>query len=91
MTIIYTGQLAAIVGVSEDSTDLAVDTTLVQLVESLIDKHGDAFANLLRNDTGNLRSTLLVILDGTQATGDRASLSLDKVNELMFMTPIAGG
>ena len=91
MTIIYTGQLAATVGISEETIDLAVGTTLGPLIDQLVSKHGDAFANLLRNDEGDLRSTLLVILDGTQATGDRTSLSLDNVTELMLMTPIAGG
>ncbi len=91
MTVTYTGQLAVTAGASEETIDLAPGTTLTALVDALIAKHGDAFASLLRDGSGNLRSTLLVALDGAQATGDRESRVLDGINELLFMTPIAGG
>ena len=91
ISITYTGQLAEAAGTAEESVDLNPGATLVTLLDTVTAKHGEKFTNLLRDDSGALRSTVLVALDGAQATGDRDSLSLDGVRELVFMTPIAGG
>jgi len=91
ITITYTGQLAEAAGASTEELELEPGATLGGLVDELAKNHGAKFASLLRDDSNRLRSSLLVALDGTQATGDREALALDEVRELMFMTPIAGG
>ena len=91
ISVTYTGQLAEAAGRSDESVDVDPGATLATLLDTVTDRHGDKFTNMLRDGSGSLRSTVLVVLDGTQATGDRESLPLDGVNEIMFMTPIAGG
>lgn len=91
LSITYTGQLAEAAGASEESIDLDPDATLATLLNNIFAVHGEKFTNLLRDDSGALRSTVLVAIDGTQATGNREALSLNGVRELVFMTPIAGG
>jgi len=75
ITITYTGQLAEAAGVSTEEFEPDPGATLGSLIDTLAGKHGHKFASLLRDDAGRLRSTLLVALDGTQATGDRETLS----------------
>ena len=91
LTITYTGQLANAAGLQEEALDIAPGETLRAVVDVLAARHGAAFSTLLRDDAGNLRSTVLVVLDGAQATGDKDALPLDNVHDLMLMTPIAGG
>ena len=91
ITVTYTGQLAALAGCSEE--DVAVDegATLGPVVDELSRRHGERFRDFLCDEAGQLRPTLLVALDGVQAQGDRGGLILDEVEEVMLMTPIAGG
>lgn len=91
LTVDYTGQLASEAGVSEEIVELRGGETLGSILKSLAEKHGDQFKQLVFDDEGRLRSTLLAALDGEQAAGDRDDLDLSEVNELMLMTPIAGG
>lgn len=87
----YTGQLASVAGVSEESVELGEGETLGSVVKRLAGIHGEKFAELVFGGEGRIRSTLLVVLDGEQAVGDKESLDLSGVRVLMLMTPIAGG
>jgi molybdopterin converting factor small subunit len=91
INVIYTGQLAALAGCSEESIEVAEGATLGPVVDGLTARHGDGFRDLLRDEAGAMRTTVLVALDGEQAQGERGGLSLDGVSEVMLMTPIAGG
>jgi hypothetical protein len=46
---------------------------------------------VIDRETGKLHRTLMVVFEGEQADGDLDSLSLDDVENVMLMTPIAGG
>ncbi len=87
----YTGQLANAAGFSEEAVELEPGTTLQGAIERLAKTHGLEFAKLVMTETGELRASLLVVLDGEQAEGDRASLKLDGTQTVMLMPPIAGG
>ncbi len=91
LTVSYTGQLSEATGVTEEAVQIAGGERLAGLIATLGEKHGEKFSELLLDDSGNLRSTVLVVLDGSQATGDLDSILLDDVQDLMLMTPIAGG
>ncbi|NOX98636.1 MAG: MoaD/ThiS family protein [Verrucomicrobia bacterium] len=91
LTVDYTGQLASVAGVSEDSVELSGGETLGSVLKNLAESHGEKFSELVFDDEGRIRSTLLAALDGEQATGDKDNLELSGVRELMLMTPIAGG
>lgn len=89
--VIYTGQLAALAGESEEAVEVEEGATLGPVVDGLSARHGDGFRELLCDEAGAMRGTVLVALDGEQAQGERGELSLEGVKEVMLMTPIAGG
>ncbi len=91
ITVQYTGQLAGIIGETDESIEMDENTTLPELIQSLCRKHGEKCSDLLINVDGDLRPSTLVILDGEQAEGNRSEISLDGVKTVMLMTPIAGG
>jgi len=91
LTIDYTGQLASVTGVSEESVELSGGETLGSVLKCLAETHGEKFCELVFDEDGRIRSTLLAAVDGEQATGDKDNLDLSEVKVLMLMTPIAGG
>ncbi len=91
VTFCYTGQLANAAGTPEVALDLPDGAVLRAGLDVLSSRHGSKWSELIFDDAGQIRSTLLVVLDGVQATGDKDSLALDGVVTVMLMTPIAGG
>lgn len=91
ITFQYTGQLANVVGATEESVEISEDARLKPVIDELAERHGDAYSNLVFDSGGGLRPSLLVVVDGEQADGDKARLPLSGVNTVMLMTPIAGG
>lgn len=91
LTMDYTGQLASVAGVAEEQVEVGEGECLLEVLKARLVVHGEKFGELVFDDKGGIRSTLLVALDGEQATGDKASLSLLGVKVVMLMTPIAGG
>lgn len=91
LTVDYTGQLASVAGVSEEVVELSGGETLGTVLKNLAESHGERFSELVFDDEGRIRSTLLAALDGEQATGNKDNLDLSGVKELLLMTPIAGG
>lgn len=91
LTMDYTGQLASVTGVAEERVEVEDGECLLDVLKARLAVHGEKFGELVFDDKGGVRSTLLVVLDGEQATGDKAYLSLEGVNVVMLMTPIAGG
>ena len=87
----YTGQLANLAGISEETVSPDAGTDLGTVVGKIASNHGDAFSELILDDDGKLRRTLLVIVDGEQLDGDRESFLLDGAKNIVLMTPIAGG
>ena len=53
--------------------------------------HGAGYRDLILDAADRVRPTLLVVLDGVQASGEKETLPLDGVSDVMLMTPIAGG
>ena len=88
----YTGQLANAAGVTDETLDLSEDQPgLRPALDVLAERHGDGWRELVFDDGGRIRSTLLVVIDGVQAGGDKEALSLEGAGAVMLMTPIAGG
>jgi molybdopterin converting factor small subunit len=88
----YTGQLASAAGVVEETIELPDKATVLVALTERIDAHGGKFAELLADDSGAPRSTLLVALNDEQVASDAYdSTPLADGNSLMLMTPIAGG
>ena len=91
LTFSYTGQLAAAAGSAEETVEAAEGAVLGPILHDLADRHGAGYRDLILDASGRVRPTLLVVLDGVQASGEKEALPLDGVSDVMLMTPIAGG
>ena len=91
LSIQYTGQLANVAGASGEALTLEDGAKLKELVENLAKKNGPKFEDLVMDESGKLRPSLMVIFDGVQADGDLETIGLEGVSRVMLMTPIAGG
>lgn len=92
VTFSYTGQLASAAGVTDETLDLPGDELgLRPALDVLGERHGDGWSELVFDDGGRIRATLLVVIDGVQAGGEKEGLSLEGAGNVMLMTPIAGG
>jgi molybdopterin converting factor small subunit len=89
--VVYTGQLASIAGVAGETIEVGDGGTLGDLVKAAVESRGKEFSALLCDESGGIRATILVAIDGAQATGDREARSMGSVREVMFMAPVAGG
>ncbi len=91
VTFAYTGQLAGAAGVAEEVVALDEGSSLAVALAQLTAKHGGKFAELLVDDSGAPRSTLLVAMNDEQVCDAYAEVVLSDGANLMLMTPIAGG
>ena len=92
ITLQYTGQLANVAGRSGEVVEVEEGTPLGELVAKVAGEHGTKFSDLvIDKQSGKLHRSLMVVFEGEQAEGDLDSLSLDEVENVMLMTPIAGG
>lgn len=91
VTFSYTGQLAQAAGTPEETLDLADGASVRSALEELALRYDSSWRELVFDQNGGLRSTLLVVLDGVQVTGDKGAIILDDAKSVMLMTPIAGG
>jgi hypothetical protein len=91
LTFQHTGQLAAAAGAAGEMIEIAEGAVLGAVLKELADRHGSGYRDLVFDASGRVRTTLLVALDGIQASGCKETLPLDGVSEVMLMTPIAGG
>lgn len=88
--LIYTGQLAHAAGVSAEEIDPPAGASLEALVAQLADQRGGQFRDLLLDDAGALRPSILLAADGAQIPRG-APVDLAAAREILVMTPIAGG
>ena len=86
----YTSQLAAAAGASEEILETESGSALLGLLRDLAAKHGPDFAKFVVDDDGNVVSTLVVAVDGSQVSVEEL-VSLDSNSEVMLITPMSGG
>jgi hypothetical protein len=92
LTIQFTGQLAQAAGVRKQVWEGEAGATLGQVISNLAAaKPSTLFSQLLIDDCGRPRPSLLVVLDGLQAPPGWESHGIDGLQSVTLMTPIAGG
>ena len=90
VTFRYTSQLAAAAGTSEEILETESGSALLGLLRDLAAKHGPDFAKFVVDDDGNVVSTLVVAVNGSQVSVEEL-VSLDSNSEVMLITPMSGG
>ncbi len=90
--VMYRGQLKIRTGCNNEIIDLDPDETMEVLLGTLRDKYGKAIEDILFDNSGQLHPMVLVALNGSQIPGDqKRETVLHDRDEVMFMSPIAGG
>lgn len=95
MRVRYLGLLQILLKTKEEELAVSGQTSLRDLIQSLIEKHGQEFHNRVLNQEGRLRQTIRVVVDGNELEEDEAlDTRLTDENELailLIVPPMAGG
>lgn len=90
VTLQYFAQLAQAAGAATRTIELDAACTAQELVCRVSQEHGDAFRELVLDDTGRLAPTVLLFVGDEQIAWDSPHLLRDR-DEVFLATPIAGG
>ena len=86
----YTAQLAMEAGCSAEKLELCDDATVEQVVKDRANKHGGKFAEIVLSPDGDPVPTIMYVVNGEQVDRGTPHILKDG-DELMLMSPIAGG
>ena len=88
----YTAQLRAAMGLDEEDVELPEGASLETLLRSVAEHHGGEAASHLLTDAGQVRPSLLVVVnDAAAAPADAAATKLRPGDVVTLLPPIAGG
>jgi molybdopterin converting factor small subunit len=90
VTFRFTSQLATAAGASEEVVETEAGSALLGLLRDLAAKNGPDFAKFVVDSDGNVVSTLVVAVNGTQVSVEEL-VSLDPDSEVMLISPMSGG
>lgn len=90
ISVQYTTQLKASLGVPEEEIELPPSSSVNDLVERLKVQHGEAFTKFALDASGTLLPNLVVCVDDQQVTlPDQVDLT--EGSTVMFLSAISGG
>jgi molybdopterin converting factor small subunit len=84
----YLAQARQEAGVDTESVEMADGASLQAAVDAAAARHTAKFRSLVLDDSGTLRRSLLVMVNGAPA---RANAALTADDEITILPPIAGG
>ena len=89
ITVNYLGQLRNFAGVETESRDVE-SSDIMDVVRNLSDAYGDDFGRVLLADDGNLRPSVMILVNDNPVQKDSLP-PLKEGDKLTLMTAIAGG
>jgi MoaD family protein len=90
VTFKYYAQVRQAAGTESETVDLEKDADIAGAVAGLSKKHGDAFRAVVQDDTGNIRTVNIVLVNGTPADPG-AGKKLSDGDVVSLFSPVAGG
>ncbi len=90
VTVNYMGQLKAAAGKGSEIIECSDDAALSDLLAAAAGQYGSSFVNIIQDETGAIRPSLIVIINDVTANKD-ASPSLSDGDTVTLLTAIAGG
>lgn len=90
VTVNYMGQLRYLTGKDSDQVDCAQGASLADLMTEASKKYDRRFVNIVLDETGKIRPSLIVIINGVSADKDAAPNFSDG-DSITLLTAIAGG
>ena len=88
--VVYVAQVKTASGVSRQTVDLDEGATVQSLLDRLIDTHGQPFGDLLLDNQGDLRKSIL-LFRGDEQIDSPAETPLADGEQITLMSPLAGG
>lgn len=86
----YTAQLKKEAGVPEVWKETTEEVGLEDLLKEIAAGHNEAFANILFDEHGSRRQSIVVVHNNEQVLAGRLT-GLKENDEILIMSPIAGG
>lgn len=90
VTVEYTAQLKRAAGKTREDFELDDSDTLIDLVNAIVDRHGDELARMLQSADGSPQSTIIPFVGDEQKRWDAADALRDGVS-VTLLSPISGG
>jgi len=90
VTVEYSAQLGAAIGVAEESVETGPSCTLAGLIGLLAERHGDAFRVMVLDDTGRTLPWIVLTV-GDRTVDFDSPPTLEDGQTLSIITPISGG
>ena len=90
LTIVYTTQLKAALGIGAETVDVPAPATAADLLIALGEKHGAEFRRLALDSTGRPLPSLLICI-GDEQVAPAAPLSLKDGDTITILSAISGG
>lgn len=90
LTIVYTTQLKAALGIGTEMVDVPAPATAAELLVVLGEKHGPEFRRLALDASGRPLQSLLVCV-GDEQVGLNAPLRLEEDDTITILSAISGG
>ena len=92
MTIVvkFTAQLKKEAGTAQQEFELADDDNLTALLARVSQAFNDKVRDMIFDDNGVFRQSIIIVQNGTQV-GIDDPIALKQGDEILLMSPIAGG
>ena len=90
VTLEYMGQLRYLTGHNSDQIECSQGTSLAELLAAASKKYDDRFVNIVLDETGAIRPSLVVVINGVTVSKDDAP-NLSDGDSVTLLTAIAGG
>jgi MoaD family protein len=86
----YMGQLRSLTGKDSDQIECSQGASLTDLMTEASKKYDKRFAEIVMDETGAIRPSLIIIVDGVSADKD-VTPNLSDGDSITLLTAIAGG
>jgi molybdopterin converting factor small subunit len=90
VTLKYMGQLKYLTGRDSDQIDCSQGVSLAELMTAASKKYDQRFINIVLDENGSIRPSLVVVINGATAVKDAAP-NLSDGDSITLLTAIAGG
>ncbi|MCX7804577.1 MAG: MoaD/ThiS family protein [Planctomycetota bacterium] len=90
VSLIYFAQLRDAAGTGSETVELPCGADLAAAISDAARRHGEAFRKIALDESGNIRPSLLVTVNGKFAARG-AVVALNDGDEISLLSPIAGG
>ena len=90
VTLSYFAQVRQAAGVETESLDVPEASDLAAVIAETADQHGEDLKALLLDEDGNVRPSILLLVNGAPVSRD-ASTTLDEGSSVSIFSAVAGG